>query len=294
MFTNYPAYNKVNYFGNSSIEDVVETVFNSIPEVEEELDMDETPDYKVLARQIESFIRANPPRGWDVDGPLNLLMPKEMMQQVLTDMIVHMKETGQCVTRSQYDKMQKEGKKFYQTNGDLTRIWGSNHINEMVSGSSEFKGVKHYLVIPDDQQTVDVQVRMTYDINRGCPQVFYINANGAMVVSEFIEGKGIAPSCFMSEIVKTGYSDFSGIANIIEEDRTGIKYVVDTESKSFGYRVIQYFPNLSQLKTEMKAKRNEHIAQLYSYLVDRWEVLSKTSLSNKPIQCFTINTIYKK
>lgn len=279
MFTNYYVCNKLNYFENENIEDVIETVSNSIFNAEEEFSSDEKKDYKILARQIESFIRANPPRGWDVDGPLNLLMPKKMMQQVLTDTFAHMKETGQCITMSQYDKMQEEGKKFHKTDGNLTRIWGSNHINEMLSGSSEFKAARHYLVVPDNQQSIDVHVVMDYGINRGCPRVNYINEKGVMVVSEFIEGKGIAPSCVGSQIENTGYTDFSGIANIIEEDGTGIKYVVDTETKSFDHRVIKYFPNLSQLKMEIKEKRDGHISKLYGYLGDRWEALSKTSLS---------------
>lgn len=294
VFTNYHAHNRVNYFVQE-MEEVVETVCHA-PFNAEELDpseklssSEEDGNYRVLAQKIESFLRINPPRGWDVDGPLNPLMTKEMMQEVLTDTFTHMRNTGQCITMSEYAKKVEEGEKFYKTDGQLSRIWGSNYINEMLSDSSEYKAARHYLVIPDGQQSMDVRVTIS-TFNFCYPRVDSVRDKGVMVVSEFIEGRGIAPECVRDSISSIGYVDFSGCENILQEQGTNIKYVVDTETKSFVGR--NYFPNLHQLKREIKdidhhsdtskkRKPNEHIQKLHSYLINRWEALSKSPLEDQ-------------
>ncbi len=286
IFTNYHAHSSVNYF-TDEVEEVVGAVTQSLFDAEE-LDSSEAENYRVLARKIESFLRMNPPRGWDVDGPLNPLMTKKLMHEVLTDTFAHLKETGQCITMSTYFKMTEQGHKFRKTDGNLSRVWGSNYVNEQFENSSEYKAALHYLVIPDTQDSIDVCIKID-PYNQCYPRVHQINDEGVMVISTFIEGCGIAPKCVSDSISKIGYTDFSGFGNIIQEDGTGIKYVVDTETKSFDCAK-NYFPNYDQLKSEIRSvapQRNnrEYMRKLQCYLIDRWAALSKSPLED---QIFTI------
>lgn len=292
-FTNYHYTGE--YFTQPA-EDIVELTLNAPVYGEEDdsseegLSPSEEETYKETVQNIESYIRKNPPRGWDLQGPLNPLMPKSVMQQVLSDTVAHMKKRGQCITQSEYKKMQEEGKKFHKTDGQLSRIWGSNFINEQLTDHPNYKAAKHYLVIPDTLESIDF--RVTIDPFNNCfPRVNTVGNQAIQVVSEYIEGSCFGHKSPGTPIANTGFKDFAP-ANVLEQKETGIKYAVDTEVKSFD-QIGSRYPNHKNLRRELskfrgsefKGKQNQHkhLTEIDFYLVTRWEALSKCPLEDQTI-----------
>ena len=174
------------------------------------------------------FQSGKSPRGLPWFGGLDYSMTLEGMKQHVKKIFSAMKESGLIISKDQFKPI--KDKYFYHPFTDLTRIWGrmylKNKINESPNLSATYDVPKCIIVVDNPHE---ISVNITFGSS---PAIALLN-NGE-IYFENIKGKGIAHEEMKRGGIGIGeYVDYKDAGNIIQQEGTGKKYIVDTEAKSF-------------------------------------------------------------
>lgn len=194
-------------------------------------------------------------------GPLDYSMTLEKMKQNTKEVFSEMKKNGLIISKAEFGRI--KDKYFDHPFTDLTRIWGGMYLRHRIdaAGLSQEYGVPNYIIVVDDPHKISVNIVF----GPAGPSIASLS-NGE-IYFENIKGKGIA-----HEEKKRGgigireYVDYADPGNIIQQEGTGKKYIVDTEAKSFEVR-----PSANRVESEAALGR---LDRLLEYAGDRFRYLN--------------------
>ncbi len=159
-------------------------------------------------------------------GGLNFVMNLDEMRKTIQERFRKMYKNGKILTHKKMD-----ANKWHEVGDDLTRIWGADYLAKRFEqdNRSNMK-VPEYIIVIDNPNIVQVKLGFT----DSCYPLSKI-LNGR-IYAQKIEGKPVGRT---QDLVGYGYSDYSDPGNILQTKNDDY-YVVDTELKSFFYKVGSY------------------------------------------------------
>jgi len=201
-------------------------------------------------------------------GGINYIMTLEEMKQTLKEKFVTMKKNGLIFSKDEFEKI--KDKYFNRPINDLTRIWGADYLKNKISESEQLQaeyGVPNYIIVAQDPNSIKINLSFSNEL-------FPIanSLENGLIYFEKIAGIPIASwhSSSVNDIgIKSGigYDDFSDPGNILLENKSDKKYVVDLEFKSFKLPVNGY----TQWVLNYAAKRFRylnHVGLDYTFILD--------------------------
>lgn len=179
--------------------------------------------------EIEKSIRENRDEiasssSWQVAGPLNYGMSLLQMKEAITNKFKEMAVLGNLMTESHLNK-NYDVQTFFKPKVNLTRIWGAEFLRSNLRGLKTLNAVEHFLIVEDSATEIEVEVSFNTH-----PSL--LSVKKAYVLSKKIDGRECAKESQPLELKKLRFQDFSDPGNIIC-DSNGMRWVVDTEMKSF-------------------------------------------------------------
>jgi hypothetical protein len=168
-----------------------------------------------------------------VMGGINYGMTLDEMKQKVKELFLSMKKNGVIISKEAFEKV--KGRYFPVPSTNLTRIWGADHLKKEFNGSKYLSEKKYdvpgYVIVVDDPNVI--KLRLSFG-DRTFPIPLELE-NGKIYFEE-IKGEEVGSlSESRFDLSSTGFSDFSATGNIIQDGKTGRRYVVDTELKSFTF-----------------------------------------------------------
>lgn len=192
----------------------------------------EWEEKKQLYLKIENWVRENKGQvpAWEVSGPLNFSMTREEMKESITKKLKGLIEEGKLMEEHPFNSTHDRNTFFPSPERkctDLTRLWGSEFLKSQLTDSTTFRTPQNFLII--NNGAVDIELRVW----SAGPYLSLSSIDNGYIIAEKIEGSPCARDYITAlELKKPLYVDFTGIDNILRDDK-GKAWVVDTEQKSF-------------------------------------------------------------
>jgi len=215
--------------------------FMQPPKVEEEY-KNLVKEYKHLENNLK-YIRKIPLASmW---GGINYDMSLNEMKRTVIETFGAMEKNGLIISKKDFEKI-KNNYYIQKPHNDSTRIWGNQYLKNQINKSEFLKenyDVPSYIIVRDNEQPIKVTISF---FNHKYPSVTELE-NGTIYFEKII-GIPVADKGLDTREIGIpsgiGYDDFSDPGNIILDKKTGKKYVVDTESKSFNIPLSYKFERL--------------------------------------------------
>lgn len=181
--------------------------------------------FNSFEKQFEKFNFSELPVT-QIAGGLIWKMSLDEMRNAIREKFKALYHGGKILTKDQFDKIKHA---YYTGPGSgsdkLTRIWGADYLKKyFVDHNVSYYDVPEYVLVVDDPRHIAVKLGLAglfpkLELFNG--RVYFANIRGKSVAKE-------------SELLRqTGYKDFKDPGNVIEDEQTGKRFVVDTEIKSF-------------------------------------------------------------
>ena len=187
--------------------------------------------YKELENKLRLIKQIPSASMW---GGINYSMSLDEMKQTVKEIFDAMKKNGQIISKNDFEKI-KNNYYVRKPHNDATRIWGNQYLKKQIDKSTFLKkmyDVPNYIIVMDNEHPIKVTL---FFGNNKFPEVTELE--NATIYFEKIIGEPVATKSLDTREIGIqsgiGYDDFSDPGNILLDEKTGKKYVVDTEFKSF-------------------------------------------------------------
>lgn len=164
-------------------------------------------------------------------GGINYSMTLDEMKKAVKAKFQEMKKQGLIISEQDFAKIKNQ---YYdKPSNNLSRIWGADYLRQKIHANNKMLSdydVPEYIIVVDNPSKIGLV--LSFALERW-PTVAKLT-NGYIYFKN-IEGEEVGNNAWaLKEIYYDDVgSDPKKKANVIQDEKTGKKYIVDTEFKSF-------------------------------------------------------------
>ena len=170
------------------------------------------------------------PRLKKLSGGLDYSMTLDEIKKVIKKKFIIMAERGLIISQEEYRRIKDRYMGCPRI--DLDRIWGAEYVKRSIEKEGrEDYDVPGYVIVSSDPNSINIKLNVWHPC---APIICRLKEGEAFIDFVKILGTkvGLREHPFLERL---GVEDFSDSGNVIKETKTGKKYFVDTEMKSFMY-----------------------------------------------------------